>query len=322
MKGVPPHKLVNLRQRRIALLPQLLGASGTIVADVSCHRCAYNLRGLQQAGRCPECGSPIELSISGDLLSFAEPDWVARLSAGAWFTFGGVALVTALGAFVAARAPAVVSVSVVLLGNLLSLIGGWLLTAPDPSREEENHRVSARKVVRVGLAVGMITASLGFLGRGWFYSRSFALVIVWAILLGGIGDVVGEIARLAYLKKIALRIPKQEYARHAAFLQWAYGITFALTTLLRRTILIGAMAGIRPKATVPGRRPSALAGGIACLTMMDVVALLIFGSMYLVLLYRLGRAFRSQAQASRQNWTGSDASMEAASVRSKPDDAS
>jgi hypothetical protein len=35
----------------------------TIQQDVDCASCAYNLRGLQRQGHCPECGAPIAPSL-------------------------------------------------------------------------------------------------------------------------------------------------------------------------------------------------------------------------------------------------------------------
>ena len=61
--------------------------------NLACHRCAYNLRGLQRRGRCPECAAPIEVSVAGDALQFADPVWLANLALGArWakYTVTGV----------------------------------------------------------------------------------------------------------------------------------------------------------------------------------------------------------------------------------------
>jgi hypothetical protein len=46
-------------------LPATIESTSTAPADdldVRCLRCEYNLRGLDRAGNCPECGEPIEAS--------------------------------------------------------------------------------------------------------------------------------------------------------------------------------------------------------------------------------------------------------------------
>ena len=54
--------------------------------DTPCRRCGYNLRGLATTGLCPECGTAIALSLVGNLLKQAGPDWVERLRFGTALT--------------------------------------------------------------------------------------------------------------------------------------------------------------------------------------------------------------------------------------------
>ena len=51
-------------------------------AEPWCVTCGYDLRSLPIEQSCPECGTPIELSLRGDLLSQSDPAWVARLARG------------------------------------------------------------------------------------------------------------------------------------------------------------------------------------------------------------------------------------------------
>lgn len=47
----------------------------TLDVDVHCHQCGYNLRGLSEPGRCPECGTPIAESTRSNC-------WPWRIQAG------------------------------------------------------------------------------------------------------------------------------------------------------------------------------------------------------------------------------------------------
>ena len=67
-----------------------LDQAGTVISDLACRRCGYNLRGLNNQGRCPECGAAIGLSCHGDLLRFADPKWVETLGRGASLILWGV----------------------------------------------------------------------------------------------------------------------------------------------------------------------------------------------------------------------------------------
>jgi hypothetical protein len=74
-----------------------------LTRDLHCVQCGYNLRGLPRTGHCGECGAPVEWSLAGGGLSFADPNWLERLRGGAacltltfpwlwllltWFVFG------------------------------------------------------------------------------------------------------------------------------------------------------------------------------------------------------------------------------------------
>src|SRR4051812_24406743 len=85
--------------------PAVVDAAGVVVASVPCRRCAYNLRSLSVAGRCPECGAPVGVSIHGDLLRYADPQWLQNLSAGANLVLWGIVVnlfVSIVGATIAA----------------------------------------------------------------------------------------------------------------------------------------------------------------------------------------------------------------------------
>ena len=53
-----------------------------IQEDTPCLACGYNLRGLSSDWRCPECGTAIGRSLHGNLLRFAQPQYVRKLARG------------------------------------------------------------------------------------------------------------------------------------------------------------------------------------------------------------------------------------------------
>jgi MFS family permease len=65
--------------------------------EVRCIICDYDLRELDPAGNCPECGTPIERSLKGDLLRYADTTWLEVVHRGlrliAWAMWGIVAVI-------------------------------------------------------------------------------------------------------------------------------------------------------------------------------------------------------------------------------------
>src|SRR3954464_10073122 len=106
-----------------------------VTGDVPCRKCGYNLKGLLVAGRCPECGTPIGLSVSGDLLRYSDPGWLEGLRKGVSLFIWGIVAVIA-GSIVTAimgQGNATLGGVIGLAAQGLMLSGWWLMTQPDPS---------------------------------------------------------------------------------------------------------------------------------------------------------------------------------------------
>jgi hypothetical protein len=63
--------------------------------EIPCRNCGYLLRGLTQSSQCPECHTPVELSLAPDLLLYADPFWLKRIHTGVRLFLGAQLLLLA-----------------------------------------------------------------------------------------------------------------------------------------------------------------------------------------------------------------------------------
>lgn len=310
---------------------QIVDLAGTIITDVACRRCGYNLRGLRQDGRCPECGTPIGLSVQGDLLRFADPDWVEKMARGIRLMLWGIliafvvgiigGIITATGKF-----PTLSKELIQIVGGLVGVYGAWLLTAPDPSRVGEDRYLTARRVVRFGLIVGLFGGVAAGLIKQVPQIDIFlrSLTVGGAIILGLIG-VAGEFAKYLYIQKIAERIPNPTLAGRARFLRWALSIGLAAMVIVGAALAAGfwkagvftptgaaapnpslnsavGTTGSAPAAVAISRPPGGLLAATIGVGCISAVGALVFGIMILVLYFQLDGELRRQAELARLTW--------------------
>lgn len=312
-------------------IPQsVIDETGTIISDMACRRCGYNLRGLNQQSRCPECNTPAGLSTQGDLLRFADPNWVDRLSRGCSFILWGT-LATLLASFGVGCLMFIglvpIGQIVAFLASLISVYGAWLLTSPDPSGIGDDRYANARKIVRITLILGLAS---GFTNLG-LQNLSLPLVAFVVLMslntLAGLTSVVGEVAKYFYLRTLADRIPHPEYAARARLIAWAFAIGLPIVLLGSMLAMVAMLSGsntpggtfslaamqtgMRPgsvtfSTTATGTPPTGIAAVIlmvgGCLSAIAGVALIVFYILALILIYRLGQAFREQAYYARATW--------------------
>jgi hypothetical protein len=110
-------------------------AAAIIETDVPCRSCGYNLRTLAVAGICPECATPVSESLRGDLLRYADPNFLRRLMVGTRLVYWATALLIFYSVFVGGVFHSIyrtLGICLVAASALIAL-GTWLLTTPDPS---------------------------------------------------------------------------------------------------------------------------------------------------------------------------------------------
>lgn len=283
---------------------KLFDEQGDLIVNVACRRCAYNLRGLRQDGRCPECGTPVGRSTSGDLLQYSDPSWVGKLARGGNLILWGTGLVI-IGelAEVVLRVAAGSTVSVVVLcfpGELVAFCGTWLLTERDPSHIGEDVYGTVRKLVRVTLLISLASSGLAIISDAVALPEALAVALGLILVASGPFAVVGEFCRLYYLAKIARRIPNDSLERRANFLKWAMSISLLVLILSSALEVAAVLASAGTGAVTSGVvRSITYVSGLAGLVMF------VFLLVYLRMLYRFRQAFREKVEIARNIWAGS-----------------
>lgn len=198
---------------------------------VFCIQCGYALRGLSSDGNCPECGTPIERSMRGNLLRYSSPDYLDKLHRGVF-----IILVTTAISFVLTILSIFTTISVTRGGagatgldlaltwvtGVVSLVGTWgwwLFSSPDPAYAGRDDGSQARKIVRVTLIINAVAglvvsleASLPRLGLVWLEAL-FGLLALTTFA-------VSFFAAMLYLRWLTPRIPQERAYKRSKTLMW------------------------------------------------------------------------------------------------------
>lgn len=132
----------------------------TLETDAHCVGCSYNLRGLSERGLCPECGTPVALSLGGSRLRNAARGYLSTLSRGIVWIISGTIICSALAAvgfFFWRTTVGLLSAAGVSLGWLAMTAvlcwGYWQLTVPNPQGEHQGGSVGSRRFTRMAICV-------------------------------------------------------------------------------------------------------------------------------------------------------------------------
>jgi hypothetical protein len=289
-------------------VPEARRVSAVLTDDTSCIRCGYNLRGLSPDGLCPECATPIGRSLRGDLLRFADPDWLARLRFGASLKLWNIVVSFLLG-FAGSilvgtiRLPHVVAHATIWVGAALGLWATFLITAQEPRISLHEDTVTLRTAIRFCAAAGflgtMLQPVLGSLGMS-----SLIVILTGGCALLGLAAWFGE---LVYFRRFAHRVPDPKLAKTTARLMWTMAVGAGVALIVAVAALIMSRPGPGGPPTpggAPGVRvafpiPTTGAGGplFAFLGCSGGLAALFWFLIYVRVLIRYRTAFREAAAA-------------------------
>ncbi len=209
--------------------------TGHVTEHIACRACGYDLVGLQNGKQCPECGSPVGISIRGDLLSHSRPDWTRHV--GQHVRIGGLLLmalpvVLAVGLVVAMRAGRPVSGIVPSI-----LLVAWCYMAFQGARPEptQTEMMRAQRLVRytaAGLALIIVT---GFTAE----SMGLNLPGPFVFFLGSVAFLAALTVHACWLSDLMLRVPSTDLCDALRYRMW---VILALGALL--VVLVWAQAAI------------------------------------------------------------------------------
>ncbi len=286
------------------IMPGPLDGQHDVTTDLACKHCGYNLRGLHKSGNCPECNTPIDVSLRGDLLRFADPVWVATVAKGLtiilWMLLVWLMASIASGVLSAFVSP-VLAQAVLLVAQCGSVYGVWLMTERDPSGIGEDPNVTARKIVRFAVIVGAVSQLLLLIDEGLAFGGVLSILWAFTLVACGIVSLVGEFAKFIFYAQLAMRIPEPALVKRANFLKWAFTVTFGLMMVLG--IVVGALSAAAAGAGAgPGTGPPMALAGVACLMAPVGLAMFVFGIMAIFLLFSLRKHVKLNAEYARDNW--------------------
>ncbi len=184
--------------------------------------------------------------------------------------------------------------------SLITVIGVWMLTAPDPGSLLTQRRLSARSLARWCTIAQTIAAPLQYTafstgalpmtGIAGGVSLPASLLFAIAECVAGVA-LAGKLAVLVYLNSLALRIPRAGLAQQTRVVMWGYGTSQAGMLLLGAMLLL-----VLPRAM------SGTGGGLlvtGCFVCTAWLGSLVFGIWGLVVLTLYATAFREAAEAAQ-----------------------
>lgn len=284
--------------------------STRITTDLPCMKCGYNLRTLPLAGRCPECGVPVERTTRGNLLRFSDPKWIAGLSGGVqcWlaallvFLLGISLAAITIGLGARAKAGRFIVVPTMTTVGVLALVGLWKLTSPEPDRLKHPSRMSVGTVARYAASASCVLTAVNTCAT--ISDASLDLLSEVAVFLTVAGTIV---AFLIHLQQLAARLPHPRLVKRMRQFTWlaaatmtcCFGSVFAPLIIER---LAAARLPLAPQGYLGNLIIELVTRILGFAVVAGEFACVPFGA---VLILRYRQAFEGAAKNARSTWAAS-----------------
>lgn len=175
--------------------------------DTSCRRCGYNLRGLSELGRCPECHAPVMMALLPPDLAVVDPEWIERISRGCRRVTRAL-FVWLLAGTVLERAVLRAALPGVPLGPVFSAVmlavilqGLWTATEPYSAIPEGPAEWSCRRIARAGILLTPVTLVIAsWIARTQGFSMALVPLGIGAPL--GVAGLVANWCFARHLQKV------------------------------------------------------------------------------------------------------------------------
>ncbi len=180
--------------------------------DLACRECGHVLREVRRDSVCPECGTTVNWSAHGDLLRFSDPAWVRTLASGmGWIVAGIVCFIAAVVVTLTEQPGTFLGLSPLfgIPAALVTLVGYWQLTTPDPARIDTDAIFTARRLVRVTITTALVWNAM------WAPVALAAALPLDPRFVQMLGQALGLLAIAAlfgYVRHLALRFPNTRLA--------------------------------------------------------------------------------------------------------------
>jgi hypothetical protein len=207
--------------------------AATVLENIPCRNCGYNLRTLARDGVCPECAAPVADSLHVEFLRAANPQWLKKIGIGVRIVFWSLTATILFGTnLFGFRFGGVSPVQFYWIPVVTLCVGIWLATAPNPADLIDAPEGTLRRGTRalalswpVGAAMRGLFAYYG----AWvirFESQVFITTVI------AVAEAASITTLMLYLRSLALRFPDEDVAGGLRRAAWAYLAIFAAGPLM------------------------------------------------------------------------------------------